>query len=84
MNTLVLPKDLEAALMAQAKEKGVSLNTLVVDLLTSVAQAKDKDDTLMTKEEFFAKLERAERNIEQGNYTEVRTRRELHAFLDSL
>ena len=30
---------------------------------------KKPDPTLMTKEEFFAKIERAEKQIEEGKYT---------------
>ena len=31
--------------------------------------AKKQDETLMTKEEFFAKLDEAERQIERGQYS---------------
>lgn len=43
-----------------------------------------EDDTLMSKKEFFAKIDQALKNIEAGNFVEVRTREELHDFLDSL
>ena len=43
-----------------------------------------EDDTLMTKEEFFAKIDRAIDRVRAGQYTEVSTKEELTAFLDSL
>lgn len=43
-----------------------------------------EDDTLMSKEVFFAKIDRALKNIEEGNFVEVRTREELHELLESL
>lgn len=42
------------------------------------------DDTLMSKEAFFAKIDRALKNVEAGKYVEVKTREELTALLDSL
>ena len=43
-----------------------------------------EDDTLMSKEEFFAKIDRAIERVRAGQYTEVSTKEELIAFLDSL
>lgn len=43
-----------------------------------------EDDTLMTKEEFFAKIDQAIERVRAGQYTEVSTKEELTAFLDSL
>lgn len=43
-----------------------------------------EDDTLMSKEEFFAKIDRAIERVRAGQYTEVSTKEELTAFLDSL
>lgn len=42
------------------------------------------DDTLMSKEEFFAKVDRALEEAREGKVTRVRTKEELTAFLDSL
>jgi hypothetical protein len=42
------------------------------------------DDTLMTREEFFAKIERAEEDIRQGRYTVLKPDEDIKAFLDSL
>ena len=43
-----------------------------------------EDDTLMSKEEFFAQIDRAIERMRAGQYTEVSTKEELTAFLDSL
>ena len=43
-----------------------------------------EDDTLMSKEEFFAKIDRAIERVRAGQYTEVSTKEELTAFVDSL
>jgi antitoxin (DNA-binding transcriptional repressor) of toxin-antitoxin stability system len=43
-----------------------------------------EDDTLMSKEEFFAKIDRALESYKAGNYRTVNTREELHAYLNSL
>lgn len=43
-----------------------------------------EDDTLMSKEAFLAKIDRALQSIEEGNFVEVRTRDELHEFLAGL
>jgi hypothetical protein len=50
----------------------------------SAPQGDEYDDTLMSKEEFFAMLDRAEREIEEGKFTRVSTKEELAIFLDSL
>lgn len=42
------------------------------------------DDVLMTKEEFFRKVDESRRQINEGKFTSVKTKEELDAFLDSL
>ena len=42
------------------------------------------DDTLMSKEAFFAKLDRAEQSIKEGKGKTVHSQDELIAYLDSL
>ena len=42
------------------------------------------DDTLMSKEEFFAKIDRSIQQAKEGKVTTVRSIEELTAFLDSL
>jgi len=46
---------------------------------------KEKEDpTLMTKEEFFAKIDKSLRQAEEGKVTRISSKEELHRFLDSL
>ncbi len=47
----------------------------------SVSKPEEKDNTLMTKEEFFAKIDRARA---QTGGTVLRSHEEIDAFLDSL
>ena len=42
------------------------------------------DDVLMSKEEFFRKVDEGRRQINEGKFTSVKTKEELDAFLDSL
>ena len=42
------------------------------------------DDTLMTKEAFFAKIDRALKQAQEGKVTTVSSIEELNTFLDSL
>ena len=43
-----------------------------------------EDDTLMSKEEFMRRVEAGRRQIEEGNYTSIKSKEELDAFLASL
>jgi len=43
-----------------------------------------EDDTLMSKEEFFAKIDKALEEAEQGKVTRITSKEELSAFFDSL
>ncbi|MDR1342754.1 MAG: hypothetical protein LBK18_05810 [Prevotellaceae bacterium] len=52
--------------------------------LYKVVAVPPNDDTLMTKEEFFAKIERAEEDIRQGRYSVLKPDEDIKAFLDSL
>jgi antitoxin (DNA-binding transcriptional repressor) of toxin-antitoxin stability system len=42
------------------------------------------DDTLINKEEFFAKIDRALEEVRQGKATKIKSKKELTSFLDSL
>ena len=42
------------------------------------------DDTLMTKDDFFAKIDRAAQSIKEGKGKTVHSKKELIAYLDSL
>lgn len=71
--------------IAKAQNRSVNnyLETLVKRAI-SVSRQTSPDNTQMSKEAFFAKLDKALQNIESGNFVEVRTREELHDLLDSL
>jgi antitoxin (DNA-binding transcriptional repressor) of toxin-antitoxin stability system len=43
-----------------------------------------EDDTLMSKEDFFAKLEKSKREIKEGKGVVIRSKEELQAYFDSL
>jgi hypothetical protein len=51
--------------------------------IASQKQAKE-DPTLMTKEEFFAKIERAEKEIAEGKGITFTNRNDMNAWLNSL
>ena len=42
------------------------------------------DDTLMSKEDFFAKIDRSRQQIREGKSTTVHSKKELLEYLDSL
>ena len=42
------------------------------------------DDTLMSKEDFFAKIDRARQEAKEGKGTVINTKEELNAYFDSL
>ena len=43
-----------------------------------------EDDTLMSKEEFFAKIDQSLLDIQEGRFTRVSGKEELKEFLDGL
>ncbi|MBQ9312618.1 MAG: hypothetical protein IJ213_06180 [Bacteroidales bacterium] len=43
-----------------------------------------EDDTIMTKEEFFDMIDKTMEDYEQGCYTRVSSKEELHDFLNTL
>lgn len=47
-------------------------------------KARKKDDTCMTREEFFKMLDKSEREIERGEGTRFSNREEMNAWLNSL
>ena len=42
------------------------------------------DDTLMSKEEFYRRIDNGIRQLQEGKYTEISNKQELDAFLESL
>jgi hypothetical protein len=48
------------------------------------ADSAEKDPTLMTKEEFFAKIDKGLEEYKQGKYISFDTNEEMFAFLENL
>ena len=59
--------------------------TLMAKVLKYVKRlaAKKEDPTLMTKEEFFAKVDKSKAQYERGEYRSINSEEELKAFLSS-
>jgi hypothetical protein len=58
--------------------------TRVAKYLRKLVKEKKADPTLMSKEEFFAKLDKAEESIEQGKGKTFTHPSEMNAWLNSL
>ena len=58
--------------------------TRVAKYLCKLVKEKKADPTLMSKEEFFAKLDKAEESIEQGKGKTFTHPSEMNAWLNSL
>ncbi len=58
--------------------------TRVAKYLRKLVKEKKADPTLMSKEEFFAKLDKAEESIEQGKGKTFTQPSEMNAWLNSL
>ena len=58
--------------------------TRVAKYLRKLVKEKKADPTLMSKEEFFAKLDKAEESIEQGKGKTFTHPSETNAWLNSL
>lgn len=52
--------------------------------LVAKAKAATHDDTLMTKEEYFAKIERSKQQIERGECTTFSNKEAMMSWLNSL
>ena len=50
----------------------------------SIKKEKKKDDSLFTKEAYFAMLDESIKSAEQGNYTTIRSKQELKQFFEQL
>ena len=58
--------------------------TRVAKYLRKLVKEKKADPTVMSKEEFFAKLDKAEESIEQGKGKTFTHPSEMNAWLNSL
>lgn len=52
--------------------------------LRKLVAEKQADPTLMTKEEFFARVDKAEKEIAEGKGTTFTNKDDMNAWLDSL
>ena len=80
--TLTLNGDFFRDLSVVAEDEG--LLKRAVRYVKKLAKEKLADPTLMTEDEFFAKLDRAEREIAEGKGTRFTNLDDMHAWLNSL
>ena len=80
--SLTLNGDFFRDLSVVAEDEG--LLKRVVKYVKKLAKEKQADPTLMTEEEFFAKIERAEEQFRRGEGIRFTDRDEMNAWLNSL
>lgn len=81
MNTIQLNAEIYRTMSVIAEDEGLLKQAL--KYLKKLA-AKKPDKTLMTEEEFLAKLDRAEKDIKEGKGTTFTNLDSMHAWLNSL
>ncbi len=81
MNALQLNADIYNSLSVISLDEG--LLKRAATYLKKIAQKK-KDETLMTKEEYFAKIDCAMQQAERGEGREFSSKEEMNAWLNSL
>ena len=79
MTTLELNSELFYTMGQLASDEGLMKKLLAY---AKKLVAKKQDETLMTKDEFFAKLDRAEHQIARGEGMEMLPNEDLTAFLN--
>ena len=82
MTTAQLNAEIMQNLSVLADSK--DMMTRVAKYLRKLVKEKKADPTLMSKEEFFAKLDKAEESIEQGKGKTFTHPSEMNAWLNSL
>ena len=60
------------------------LNRLQVSVRRAKKKAAEKDDTCMTKEEFFAMIDQRMENYEKGNYISFSSPEEMHRYFERI
>lgn len=81
MTAIQLNAEVYRAMSVIAEDEGLLSQAL--KYLKKLA-AKKQDETLMTKEQFFAKLEHAERDIAEGKGKTFTNMDDMHAWLNAL
>ena len=75
-------KSLLDRMRAKAKAGNRTFSNLVETLLYEFDDAED--DSLISEKEYFDRIDAAKKSIEEGRFVEVRNKKELHRYLDSL
>lgn len=65
------------------KQKSL-LTSLLEEMKIRFETTQSKDETLLSEEEFYAKIDRAAKQAEDGNVTRIKDKEELKSFLESL
>lgn len=81
MTAIQMNAELFRAMSEIAEDEGLMMKLLKY---AKKLVAKKQDPTLMTKEEFFAKIERAEQQIERGEYSVLLPGEDLSTHLRRL
>ena len=82
MTALQLNADIYRSLGVISEDESVLRR--VAKYLSRVAKQMTDDPTCMSKEEFFAKIDRAERQIAEGKGRTFTDVEQMHAWLNSL
>jgi hypothetical protein len=82
MTALQLNAEILRNLGAIAEDE--SMLKRVAKYLRKLVSEKEADPTLLSKEEFFARLDKAEKDIAEGKGTTFTDRDEMNAWLNSL
>lgn len=75
-------KSLLDRMRAKAKAGNRTFSNLVETLLYEFDDAED--DSLISEKEYFDRIDAAKKSIEERRFVEVRSKEELHRYLDSL
>ena len=75
-------KSLLDRMRAKAKAGNRTFSNLVETLLYEFDDAED--DSLISEKEYFDRIDAAKKSIEEGRFVEVRSKEELHRYLDNL
>lgn len=65
------------------KQKSL-LTSLLEEMKIRFETPQSKDKTLLSEDEFYAKIDRAIKQAEDGKVTKVRSKKELQSFLESI
>ena len=82
MTSININTELFRALSEIAEDE--TLMTKVVNYVKKLTAQKKADSTLMTKEEFYAKIERAEEHLDKGEVITFTNREDMNSWLNSL